>query len=167
MFWLDFPNTGFKLGNFDFPYFILIALLTVLVSFSVDSFGVFLCWQFWYLSLLTVLVSFPVDSFGIFLCWQFWYLSLLTVLGGCAGGAPAIPAGDRLCPCGAATDDPPLPELPPPGQEWAGTGAPLCSPHTNQPRGRPGLLPLLTALHGRPANRWDTYLWEWDTVESF
>ena len=26
MFWLDFSNTGFKLGNFDFPFFILIAL---------------------------------------------------------------------------------------------------------------------------------------------
>ena len=35
MFWLDFSNTGFKLGNFDFPYFILIALLQS--TYTVDT----------------------------------------------------------------------------------------------------------------------------------
>ena len=36
MFWLDFPNTGFKLGNFDFPYFILIALKAIWVSVAAN-----------------------------------------------------------------------------------------------------------------------------------
>ena len=39
MFWLDFSNTGFKLGNFDFPYFILIAFFIdiLFVDVSVAS----------------------------------------------------------------------------------------------------------------------------------